>query len=116
MAGSTAVDYERGVPGIDYYFFYGGLYSAYVRGNAYLAEHRGPEAAAEFQKILNHGGIVLGDPIGALAHLQSGRAYALAGNRSRAKGAYKEFLPLCKDAGADIPVLKQVKIEYAKLQ
>jgi Tfp pilus assembly protein PilF len=87
-----------------------------VRGQAYLAAHRGTEAAAEFQKILDHRGIVLSDPISALAHLQLGRAYVLAGDKDKARTAYKDFLALWKDADPDIPILKQAKAEYAKLQ
>jgi serine/threonine protein kinase/tetratricopeptide (TPR) repeat protein len=93
----------------------GALYPVYVRGEAYLAAHQGPEAAAEFQKILDHRGIVLSDPIGALARLQLGRAYALSGDKTKAKTAYQDFLTLWKDADPDIPILKQAKAEYAKL-
>jgi len=74
------------------------------------------EAAAEFQKILDHRGLVSADPIGALADLQLGRAYALAGERDKARAGYEDFLKLWKDADPDIPVLKQAKSEYAKLQ
>ncbi len=94
----------------------GTLYPAYVRGLAYLAAHQGAEAAAEFQKILDHRGIVLSDPIGALAHLQLGRAYALSGDKTKAKSAYQDFLTLWKDADPDIPILKQAKAEYANLK
>jgi tetratricopeptide (TPR) repeat protein len=87
-----------------------------VRGEAYLAAHQGNEAAAEFQKILDHRRIVLNSPIGALAHLQLGRAYALQGDTAKAKTAYQDFLTLWKDADPDIPILKQAKAEYAKLQ
>jgi len=82
----------------------------------YLAAHQGSEAAAEFQKILDHRGIVVNEPIGALAHLQLGRAYVLAGETDKARIAYKDFLTLWKDADPDIPILKQAKAEYAKLQ
>jgi eukaryotic-like serine/threonine-protein kinase len=92
------------------------LYPVFVRGEAYLAAHQGVEAAAEFQKILDHRGIVLNGPIGALAHLQIGRAYALQGDTAKAKVAYHDFLTLWKDADPDIPILKQAKAEYAKLQ
>jgi DNA-binding winged helix-turn-helix (wHTH) protein/tetratricopeptide (TPR) repeat protein len=93
----------------------GALYPAYVRGESYLAAHRGNEAAAEFQKILDHGGIVRNVPVGALAHLGLGRAYALSGDMLKAKTAYQDFLTLWKDADPDIPILKQAKAEYAKL-
>lgn len=92
------------------------LYRAYVRGLAYLAAHQGREAAAEFQKILDHRGIVVCDPIGALAHLQLGRAYALAGDQTKARSAYQDFLTFWKDADPYIPILKQAKAEYARLQ
>jgi hypothetical protein len=77
--------------------------------------HQGAEAAAEFQKILDHRGIVIGDPIGALAHLQLGRALVLAGDKTKARNAYQDFLTLWKEADPDIPVLKQAQAEYAKL-
>ena len=92
------------------------LYPVFVRGEAYLAAHQGSEAAAEFQKILDHRGIVLNEPIGALAHLQLGRAYAMQGDTAKARAAYQDFLALWKDADPDIPILKQAKSEYGKLQ
>jgi eukaryotic-like serine/threonine-protein kinase len=92
------------------------LYPVYVRGEAYLAAHQGTEAAAEFQKILDHRGIVVNGPIGALAHLQIGRAFAMQGDTTKAKAAYQDFLTLWKDADPDIPVLIAAKSEYAKLQ
>jgi tetratricopeptide (TPR) repeat protein len=92
------------------------LYPVYVRGEAYLAAHQGSEAAAEFQKILDHGGIVLNSPIGALAHLQIGRADVIQGDIVKAKAAYQDFLALWKGADPNIPVLKQAKAEYAKLK
>ena len=87
-----------------------------MRGEAYLAAHKGSEAAAEFQKIVDHRGIVLNDPIGVLALLQIGRAYALEGQTAEARAAYQDFLTLWKDADPDIPILKQAKAEYAKVQ
>jgi hypothetical protein len=111
-----AITGELAVPPIDFNEFFGGLYPVYVRGEAYLAAHQGPEAATQFQKILDHRGIVAGDPIGALAHVQLGRAYAMAGDAAKAKVSYQDFFVLWKDADPDIPVLKQAKAEYAKLQ
>ncbi len=114
----TALPYENGTPtegGSEFLLGAGNLYPAYVRGLAYLAAHQGAEAAAEFQKILGHRGIVLTDPIGALAHLQMGRAYTLSGDKANARSAYQNFLTLWKDAGPDIPILNQAKAEYAKL-
>ena len=92
------------------------LMPAYVRGQAYLAARRGSEAAAEFQKVLDHRGVVSNKPIGALAHISLGRAYALQGDLAKASVAYQDFLTLWKDADPDIPILKQAKAEYAKLQ
>jgi tetratricopeptide (TPR) repeat protein len=111
-----AVPYDVAMPGTAFYGKFGGLYPAYVRGEAYLAGGRGQEAAAEFQKVLNHRGVVLADPIGALAHVHLGRAYALSGDNAKAKSAYEGFLTLWKDADPNIPILKQAKAEYAKLQ
>jgi len=88
----------------------------YIRGEAYLAARQGPESAAQFQMIIDHPGVVFNTPIAALAHLGLGRAYALQGDMSKAKRAYEDFLALWKDADPDIPVLRQAKAEYAKLQ
>ena len=96
--------------------FVGTFYPIYVRGLAYLAAHRGADAAAEFQRILDHRGIVVADPIGALARLQLGRAFLLAGDKSKARTSYQEFLALWKDADPDIPILKQAQAEYAGLR
>lgn len=115
----TAIPYELGTPsegGSEFLLGSTNLYPAYVRGLAYLAAHQGPQATAEFQKILDYRGIVLCDPIGALARLQLGRTYALAGDKTKARLAYQDFLTLWKDADGGIPVLKQAKTEYAKLQ
>ncbi len=110
------------------------LYPAYLRAEAYLAAQQGAAAAAEFQKVLDNPGVVQNEPIGALAHLGLGRAYALEARLSRhgenddvkpplqpdafakARAAYKDFLTLWKDADPDIPILKEAKAEYAKLQ
>ncbi len=92
------------------------LYSIYLRGEAYVAAHQGVAAQAEFQKILDHPGIVQNEPIGALAHLGVARAYALSGDTAKARPAYQDFLALWKDADPDLPILKQAKSEYAKLQ
>jgi eukaryotic-like serine/threonine-protein kinase len=89
----------------------GGLTPPYLRGNAYLPMHQGAEAAAEFQKILDHRGIVLNLTIGALAHLQIGRAYAMQGDTAKAKATYQDFLTLWKDADPDIPIFIAAKAE-----
>jgi hypothetical protein len=94
----------------------GRLYPVYVRGEVYLATHQGGEAAAEFQKILGHRGIVLNSPIGVLAHLQLGRAYAMQGDTAKTRATYQDFLTLWNDADRDIPIIKQAKSEYTKLQ
>ena len=108
--------YDLGAPPSCAPGFFGMLYPVYVRGQAYLTAHQGAEAATEFQKILDHRGIVASDPIGALAHLQLGRAFALSGDTTKAKIAYQDFLTLWKDADSDIPILKQAQAEYARLQ
>jgi eukaryotic-like serine/threonine-protein kinase len=92
------------------------LYPVFVRGEAYLVAHQGSEAAGEFRKILDHRGVVLNGPIGALAHLGLAHAYVLQGDTAEAKAAYQDFLTLWKDADPDIPILKEAKAEYAKLQ
>ncbi|MGA9527525.1 MAG: protein kinase [Terriglobales bacterium] len=92
------------------------LVPVYVRGLAYLQAKRGPEAAAEFQKIVDHRGI---DPIGpehSLAKLGLGRAYVISGDPIKAKAAYQDFFALWKDADPEVPILKEAKSEYAKLQ
>jgi hypothetical protein len=112
----TALPYDFAMPGTAFFAGLGGLYPAYVRGQAYLEAGRGRDAAVEFQKVIDHRGIVFADPIGALAHLQLGRVYRSLGDNSKAKSAYEDFLTLWKAADLDIPVLKQAKAEYAKLQ
>jgi serine/threonine protein kinase/tetratricopeptide (TPR) repeat protein len=92
------------------------FYPLVVRGEAYLVAHKGGEAAAAFQTILDHRGIVLNEPIGALAHLGLARAYAMTGDTVKSKSAYQDFLTLWKDADPDIPILKEAKAEYAKVQ
>jgi predicted Zn-dependent protease len=110
-----AVPNELGQPRSAINGFFGALYPVYVRGQAYLASRQDAQAAGEFQRILDHRGTVVSDPISVLAHLQLGRAYALSGDTTRAKVAYHDFLTLWKDADPDIPILKQAKAEYAKL-
>jgi tetratricopeptide (TPR) repeat protein len=110
----AATQYELGVAATSNYSVY--FYPVFVRGQAFLVEHQGAAAAVEFQKILNWPGVVFNEPIGALAHLQLGRAYGLQGDTAKARAAYQAFLTLWKDADPDIPILKQAKAEYAKLQ
>ncbi|MFZ3212078.1 MAG: protein kinase [Terriglobales bacterium] len=94
----------------------GTLYPAYLRGQAYLLAHNGAAAAVEFQKLVDHRGIVGNFVTGSLAHLQIGRAYAMAGDPVKAKAEYQDFFSLWKDADPDLPILKEAKAEYAKLQ
>jgi eukaryotic-like serine/threonine-protein kinase len=96
-------------------YAWNGLYPVFIRGEAYLAAHQGSNAAAEFQKILDHRGIVWNSPIGALAHLELGRASVMLGDLANARAAYGDFLTLWKNADPDIPILRQAKAEYAKL-
>jgi eukaryotic-like serine/threonine-protein kinase len=106
--------YEMGTPGAG--TFSPNLYPVYVRAEAYLAGHHGSEAATEFQKILDHRGVVVNAPIGVLAHLGLARAYSLRGDNPKARAAYQEFLTLWKDADPEVPIVKVAKAEYAKLQ
>ncbi len=110
IALEPSLPYELGAPppGIS-------MYPAYIRGLAYLAQKNGPAAAAEFQKFLDHPGVVQNFVLGSLAHLQLGRAYAISGNTAKAKAAYQDFLTLWKNADPGIPILAQAKAEYAKL-
>jgi eukaryotic-like serine/threonine-protein kinase len=94
----------------------GTLYPAYVRGQAYLENGQGQQAVAEFQKLLDRRGVVQNFVLGALGHLELGRAYLATGDTAGARTQYQEFLKLWKDADPDIPILKQAKVEYAKLQ
>jgi len=117
---ATAITQVRNTANLEYGLTVGNsnsscLYPTYLRGEAYLAA--GQEGAtAEFQKIVDHPGIVWNCATGALAHLELGRAYALAGDKAKAKAAYQDFLTLWKDADPDIPTLKEAKSEFAKLQ
>ena len=108
--------YELAVNGLNFpYLILGGLHSAYVRGQAFMAVRRNAEAGAEFQKVLNHRGLVGLDTIGALAHLQLGRVFVLSGDKIRAKAAYEAFLAVWREADPDVPILKSAKAEYARL-
>ena len=110
-----AAPYDLGAPRSSVYGGFGALYPIYVRGLAYLAAHQYAEAATEFQKILDHRGVVVSDPIGALAHLQLGKALALSGDKVKAKTAYQDFFTLWNDADKNIPVLNQARIDYKAL-
>ncbi len=107
----VSAPYELGVSRL----LFGALYPVYVRGEAHLAAHQGGEAAIEFQKILDHRGVVGSDPIGALAHLQLGRAFVLAGDKAKARAAYEDFFTLWREADPDVPILKRAHAEYLAL-
>jgi hypothetical protein len=92
------------------------LFPVYLRGQAFLALHQGREAAAEFQKYIDHPGIVMNYPLGALARVGLARAYAVQDDPVKARASYQDFFSLWKDADPDVPILKQAKAEYAKLQ
>jgi tetratricopeptide (TPR) repeat protein len=110
---TTTVEYELAQPSA--FLLSTPLYPAYIRGQAYLRIGEGRQSALEFQKIIGHPGLVGNYPFGALAHLQIGRAYALAGDAMKAKAAYTVFLSLWKEADPQIPILKQAKAEFARL-
>jgi len=109
----AAAPYELGTPP---QLQLGTLYPAYIRGQAHLMAHNGSAAVTEFQKFLDHRGVTINFPTGALAHLQLARAYMMSGDTAKAKTAWQDFFALWKDADPDIPILKQAKAEYAKLQ
>ena len=115
QALQTASRYDLALGRVGFVGRFGGLYPIYVRGLAYLAARQPAEAAAEFQRIIDHRSIVLVDPIDALARLQLARALALSGDTIRAKSAYNDLLTLWKNADPEIPVLKQARAEYAQL-
>ena len=111
----TASRFDLATGGIGFRAYFGKLYPIYVRGLAYLAAQQPVEAAAEFQRIVDHRSIVLVDPIDALARLQLARALALSGDTVKAKSAYGDLLTLWKNADPDIPVLKEARAEYQRL-
>ncbi len=110
-----AARYELGWLGCCSVGFVGSLYPIYVRGETYLALHRGPEAAEQFEKIIDNRGIVGSNPIALLAHWKRGQALEMAGNDRNAKAEYNVFLSLWREADADVPILRRVKVEYSRL-
>ncbi|MGH9705089.1 MAG: hypothetical protein ACRD4K_17065, partial [Candidatus Acidiferrales bacterium] len=110
----AAAPYELGFPGTTR--FTPNMYPVYVRGLAYLAARQGTQAEAEFQKIMDHPGVVTNDPIGALARLGQARAYALSGDTAKSRAAYDAFFALWKDADAGLPILAAAKSESANLK
>jgi serine/threonine protein kinase/tetratricopeptide (TPR) repeat protein len=113
VALEAVAPYEFGEPPP---FQIGTMYAPYIRGEAYLANHNGAAAAREFQKFLDHRGLVVNYPLASLAHLGLARAYALSGDTAKAKTTYQDFFAIWKDADPEIPILKEAKTEYAKLQ
>ncbi|MGC2110190.1 MAG: protein kinase, partial [Candidatus Korobacteraceae bacterium] len=111
----TAGPYELATP-LPQFEVGGSLYPVYIRGLAYLSLHKGNEAATEFRKFQDQRGVAVNCPLAALARLQLGRAYALAGDPIKARNSYQEFFGLWKDADPDIPVLKQAKAEYQQIR
>jgi serine/threonine protein kinase/tetratricopeptide (TPR) repeat protein len=111
----ATTQYELGTP-LPQFEVGGSLYPAYIRGEVYLLLHKGKEAAAEFQKFLDQRGIAVNSPLGALARLQLGRAYAQQDNSGQSRAAYQDFFGLWGDADQDIPILISAKSEYAKLK
>jgi len=112
----AAAPYELAVPGTAYYSgaFFGAMYPVYVRGVAYSRLGRHREAAGEFQRILDHPGLTLSDPIGPMARLQLARALSASGDRAKSAVVYKDLLALWKDADPDVPVSQQAKAESVK--
>ena len=112
----AATPYELATPGTAYFTgasFFGAFYPVYVRGLAYSRIGRHDEAAAEFQKILDHPGIVLNDPIGPMARLQLARALSASGDRAKSAAVYTNLLSIWKDADPDIPVVQEARAEAA---
>jgi tetratricopeptide (TPR) repeat protein/predicted Ser/Thr protein kinase len=116
QALQIASRYDLALGGVGFIGRFGGLYPIYVRGLAYLAARQPAEAVGEFQRILDHRGIAIVDPMDAMARLQLARALALSGDTVKAKSAYNDLLTLWKNADADSPVLKQARAEYARLR
>jgi hypothetical protein len=111
---ASRFDLARG--GVGFIAHFGVLYPNYVRGLAYLEGNQPAQAAAEFQRILDHRSIVLVDPVGAIARLQLARALALAGDNAKARSAYNDLLTLWKDADPKIPIVEQARAEYTRLK
>jgi len=112
----AAAPYELAIPGTAYHggAFFGALYPVYMRGLAYSRLGRHREAASEFQKIVNHPGLAVNDPIGPMARLQLARALSASGDRAKSVAAYKDLLMLWKDADPDIPVVQEARAESTR--
>jgi len=112
--------YEFAIPPLAFNHFYGNMYPLYVRGLAYMAMHREPEAAVEFSRLLARPWLAAGDPVDAAARRQLARALSLlgdktAGDKTKTQSAYNDILAVWKNADPDFPILKQTKAEYARL-
>jgi DNA-binding winged helix-turn-helix (wHTH) protein/tetratricopeptide (TPR) repeat protein len=112
----ASVPYEMGSPRSSQTAYFGSLYPVFFRGKALLSEHKGAEAANEFQKILSHRGIMIGDPVFVLARLGLARAFAVSGETAKARAQYEEFFALWKNADPDCPILKRAEEEYRNLR
>jgi len=112
----ASTPYEMGSPRSSQADSFGSLYPVYFRAEALLAAHKGAEAANEFQKILSHNHIMIGDPVFVLTHVGLARAYALSGEPSKARAQYEEFFALWKNADPDCPVLKRARAEFGNLR
>jgi hypothetical protein len=112
----ASVPYEMGSPRSSQTAYFGSLYPVFFRGEALLSEHKGAEAANEFQKILSHRGIMIGDPVFVLARLGLARAFAVSGETAKARAQYEEFFALWKNADPDCPILKRAEEEYRNLR
>jgi len=112
----ASIPYDLGSPRSSQTAFFGSLYPVFFRGEALLAASKGAEAASEFQRILSHRGITIGDPVVVLAHLGLARSYAHSGEPAKARAEYEAFLALWKCADPDIPVLKRAKAEFENLR
>jgi tetratricopeptide (TPR) repeat protein len=110
------VPYERAVPATAYNFFFGSLYPVYVRGVAYAAGGQYRQAAAEFQKMIDHRGLMMADPAGARARLEKARALARAGDATAARAGYQDFLALWEKADRDVPILIRARTESARIR
>jgi DNA-binding winged helix-turn-helix (wHTH) protein/tetratricopeptide (TPR) repeat protein len=112
----ASVPYEMGSPRCSQTGFFGSLYPVFFRGEALLAVHKGAEAANEFQKILSHRGVTIGDPVLVLARVGLARAYVLSGEPAKARAQYEEFFALWKNADPDCPILKRAEAEYRNIR
>ena len=112
----AASPYELGTPRSACTGYFGSLYPILIRGEAYLAARKGSEAAREFQKLVDHRGIMIGDPVSSLAPYGLARSYVLMGDVTKAREQFKQVFSTWKDADTDLPIVNQVKTDYASLR